>query len=119
MDKRTLLALGLSFLVFLVWSILYAPKPTERKVDKQIKPKRELEESVVKDRIMPSGQKRDLILDVGREFKDIKVETELYTAIFSGSRPVIKSFRLKKYLSKLEKGFFHVLPCLCAGQICL
>jgi YidC/Oxa1 family membrane protein insertase len=105
MDKRTLLALGLSFLVFLVWSILYAPKPTERKVDKQIKPKRELEESVVKDRIMPSGQKRDLILDVARGFKDIKVETELYTAIFSGSRPLIKSFRLKKYLSKLEKDF--------------
>ena len=103
MDKKTLLALGLSFLVFLVWSILYAPKPTERKVDKQIKPKGGLEESVVKDRIMPSGQKLDLMLEAEGDSKDIKVETELYTAVFSGSGPQIKSFRLKKYRSKVEK----------------
>ncbi len=103
MDKKTLLALGLSFLVFLVWSILYAPKPTERKLDKQIKPKEGLEESVVKDRIMPSGQKLDLMLEAEGDSKDIKVETELYTAVFSGSGPQIKSFKLKKYRSKVEK----------------
>ncbi len=103
MDKKTLLALGLSFLVFLAWSILYAPKPTERKVDKQIKPKEGQEESVVKDRIMPSGQKLDLMLEAGGDSKDIKVETELYTAVFSGSGPQIKSFKLKKYRSKVEK----------------
>ncbi|MEE8317527.1 MAG: membrane protein insertase YidC [Candidatus Omnitrophota bacterium] len=103
MDKKTLLALGLSFLVFLVWSILYAPKPTERKVDKQIKPEEGQEESVVKDRIMPSGQKLDLMLEAEGDSKDIKVETELYIAVFSGSGPQIKSFKLKKYRSKVEK----------------
>jgi len=40
MDKRTLLALGLSFLVFLVWSFLFGPKPTDTPADKQSMPKK-------------------------------------------------------------------------------
>ena len=103
MDKKTLLALGLSFLVFFVWSILFGPKPTDRAIDKQPAPKKQESQAPLKDRAIPQGTKRDLMLDAGRESKDIKVETELYTAIFSGSGPLIKSFKLKKYLSKLEK----------------
>jgi len=103
MDKRTLLALGLSFLVFIVWSILFSPKPTDKPIDKQPIPKREQGQPLFKDKTIPSGPKRDLMLEVGRDSKDIKIETELYTAIFSGSGPLIKSFRLKKYRSKLEK----------------
>ena len=103
MDKKTLLALGLSFLVFFVWSILFGPKPTDRAIDKQPAPKKQESQAPLKDRPIPQGTKRDLMLDAGRESKDIKVETELYTAIFSGSGPLIKSFKLKKYLSKLEK----------------
>jgi len=109
MDKRTLLALGLSFLVFLVWSILFSPKPTDRPIDEEPLPKKGQVQPLFKDETIPSGPKRDLMLEVGRDSKDIKIEkikieTELYTAEFSGSRPLIKSFRLKKYLSKLEKG---------------
>ncbi len=103
MDKRTVLALGLSFLVFLVWSIVFSPKPTDRPIDKQPIPKRDQGQPFLEDRIIPSGPKQDLTLDAGRGSKDIKVETELYTAIFSGSGPLIKSFRLSNYLSKLEK----------------
>ena len=103
MDKKTLLALGLSFLVFFVWSMLFGPKPTDRAIDKQPAPKKEESQPSLKDRPIPQGPKRDLMLDAGRESKDIKVETQLYTAVFSGSGPLIKSFKLKKYLSKLEK----------------
>jgi len=103
MDKRTLLALGLSLLVFLVWSIVFPPKPTDRPIDKQSIPKKEQSQPSLEDKTIPSGHKRDLMLEVGRDSKDIKVETELYAAIFSGSGPVIKSFKLKKYRSKLEK----------------
>lgn len=104
MDKRTLLALGLSFLVFLVWSLVYSPKQDDRPIDKQSIPKKEQSPPSIKDRAMPAGPKKDLMLETGRDSKDIKVETELYTAVFSGSGPAIKSFQLKKYRSKLEKG---------------
>jgi len=110
MDKRTLLALGLSFLVFLVWSIVFSPKPEDRPTDKQSIAEKEQSQQedqgqpFSEDRTMPSGPKRDLMLETGRDAKDITVETDLYTAIFSGSGPLIKSFKLSNYLSKLEKG---------------
>jgi YidC/Oxa1 family membrane protein insertase len=103
MEKRTLLALGLSFLVFFVWYIAFPPKPADRSTDKQQLPKKEHAQPLSKHTAMPSGPKRDPSLEAGRDSKDIKVETELYTAVFSGSGPLIKGFRLKKYLSKLEK----------------
>jgi len=103
MDKRTLLAFGLSFLVFLVWAILYAPKPKDRPVDEYSTPKKEQVQASLKDRTMPSGPKRHLVLEAGTSSKDIRVDTELYTAIFSGSGPLIKGFKLKKYRSKVEK----------------
>jgi len=110
MDKRTLLALGLSFLVFLVWSVLFGPKPTDKSTEKQSIPKKEQSQQkershpALEDRPLPAGPKRDLMLETERDARDITVETDLYTAIFSGSGPLIKSFKLKKYLSKPEKG---------------
>ena len=103
MDKRTLVALALSFLVFLVWSILYAPKPTDRPIDKQSTPKEDQSQPFLEDRTIPSGPERDIMLEAVKDSKDIEVETELYTAIFSGSGPLIKSFKLKKYRSKPDE----------------
>jgi YidC/Oxa1 family membrane protein insertase len=109
MDKRTLLALGLSFLVFLVWSVLFGPKPTDTPTNKQSIPKKEQgrqkdqSQPVLEDKPIPTGPKRDLMLEMERDTRDITVETDLYIAIFSGSGPLIKSFKLKKYQSTLEK----------------
>ena len=109
MDKKTLLALGLSFLVFLVWSFLFGPKPTDTPTNNQPVPKNEQSQQkdqshpVLEDRPMPTGPKRDLMLETGRDTRDITVETDLYIAVFSGSDPLIKSFKLKKYRSTLEK----------------
>jgi len=103
MEKRTLLALGLSFLVFFVWAILFGPKATDRPIDKQPPPKKEQAQPPSKQRTLPSGPKRDRMLQTRADSRDIKVETEHYTAVFSGSAPQIKSFRLKQYRSKLEK----------------
>jgi len=110
MDKKTLLALGLSFLVFLLWSVLFGPKPTDTPTNKQSVPKKE--QSQQKDQSQPAleerpiyaGPKRDFTLETERDARDIIVETDLYIATFSGSGPLIKSFKLKKYRSTLEKG---------------
>ncbi len=103
MDKRTLLAVGLSFLVFFVWWILFPPKPTQRQINKPPAPSKEEDQLPVEDKTIPSGPSREFVLEPGGDSKDIKVETGLYTAIFSGSGPLIKSFTLKKYRSTVEK----------------
>jgi len=100
MDKRTLLALGLSFLVFLVWSLLFGPKPKNRELGKQPIEKKEKVEHISKDKPSPTASKTTIFSGKAAFYKDIKVDTDLYTAVFSGSGPVIKSFKLKKYLSQ-------------------
>ena len=109
MDKRTLLALGLSFLVFLVWSMLFGPKPKDTATDKQSTPtkeqtqQKEKPQPVLEDQSTPTGPKQYLVLGAGSGTGDITVETDLYIAIFSGTGPLIKSFKLKQYRSALEK----------------
>jgi len=103
MDKRTLLALALSFVVFLVWSLLFGPKPKETPTEKQATPAREESQPPAKERKRPPGPKRELMPEAERGSPDITVETELYTAVFSGSGPQIKSFQLTQYRSKPEK----------------
>jgi len=103
MDKRTLLALALSFLVFLVWSVLFGPKPKETPTEKQATPAREESQPPPKQRKRPPGPKRELMSETERVSPDIIVETGLYTAVFSGSGPQIKSFQLKGYRSKREE----------------
>ena len=109
MDKRTLLALGLSFLVFLVWSMLFGPKPKDTATDKQSTPtkeqtqQKEKPQPVLEDKSTPTGPKQYLVLGAGSDTGDITVETDLYIAIFSGTGPLIKSFKLKQYRSALEK----------------
>ena len=103
MDKRTLLALALSFVVFLVWSLLFGPKPKETPTEKQATPAREESQPPAKERKRPPGPKRELMPEAERGSPDITVETGLYVAVFSGSGPQIKSFQLKEYRSKLEK----------------
>ena len=103
MDKRTLLALALSFVVFLVWSLLFGPKPKETPTEKQATPTREESQPPAKERKRPPGPKRELMPEAERGSPDITVETGLYVAVFSGSGPQIKSFQLKEYRSKLEK----------------
>jgi YidC/Oxa1 family membrane protein insertase len=109
MDKRTLLALGLSFLVFLVWSVLFGPKPKDNVTDKQEVPTKEESrqedqpQPILEEKQMPTGPKRDFTLETKRDARDIIVETDLYIATFSSSGPLIKSFKLKKYRSTIEK----------------
>ena len=103
MDKRTLLALILSFVVFLVWSLLFAPKPTDKPSQEPPVTEESQEQQVAPERREPLGPQKELTLETVSEALDIKVETELYSALFSGSGPMIKGFKLKKYRSTAEK----------------
>lgn len=102
MDKRTLMALVLSFLVFLVWSLLFGPEP--KKTQEVDRPTYELDEAQPtpkEEPIMPDP-KAELVFEHEKDFEDITVETDLYIAVLSGSGPIIKSFKLKNYRSDLD-----------------
>jgi YidC/Oxa1 family membrane protein insertase len=103
MDKKTLLALILSFLVFLVWSLLFGPKPTDKPSPKPPVAEEPQEQQVAPAKREPLGPQKELTLGTASEAPDIKVETELYSALFSGSGPMIKGFTLKNYRSTAEK----------------
>jgi YidC/Oxa1 family membrane protein insertase len=103
MDKRTLLALILSFLVFLVWSLVFGPKPTDKPEEKPPAAEKEEEQQVQPSRTKPLGPPKEMTLEAAPEAGDIKVETELYSALFSGSGPMIREFKLKNYRSTVEK----------------
>jgi YidC/Oxa1 family membrane protein insertase len=104
MDKKTLLAFVLSFLVFLAWSIWFSPKPPDKPIDKQIGPEEERNLPVLQEEIIPPEPLQDVILESAIDTPDITVETGLYEAVFSGAGPFMKSFKLKEYKSTLDKG---------------
>jgi YidC/Oxa1 family membrane protein insertase len=104
MDKKTLLAVILSFLVFLAWSLLFGPKPSEKQPEKPPPPKQDQVHQAPPETPKPLGPQRESVLEAASPEPDIRVETELYSAVFSGSGPMIKGFKLKKYRSTAEKG---------------
>ena len=105
MDKKTVLAFALSFLVLLAWSFLFAPKqekipqkeqPHEAKVAQQTTPS----EKAPAPGLAPSPvfpETKTAIAAAKVEEKEIHIETPLYSAVFSNVGPSIKSFKLKKY----------------------
>jgi YidC/Oxa1 family membrane protein insertase len=103
MDKRALLALALSFLVFFVWSSLFGPKSKEKPPEEQVAVEESESKPPVQEKKVPLGTKPEVMLEAQTDFQDITVETELYRAVFSGSKPQIKSFQLKEYESELGK----------------
>jgi YidC/Oxa1 family membrane protein insertase len=103
MDKRALLALALSFLVFFLWSSLFGPKSKERPPEEQVTAEEKESKPPLEKKIAPLEVERDVMLEAQTGFQDITVETELYRAVFSGSGPQIKSFQLKEYRSELGK----------------
>jgi YidC/Oxa1 family membrane protein insertase len=108
MEKRTVVAFALSFLVLMAWSYLFAPK------QEPLPPKPELEtrskEAKAPDPTpatspkvtVPSAgeeavEKKFPSAETKGEEQEIHVETPLYHAIFSNVGLAIRSFKLKNY----------------------
>ncbi|MFH1350437.1 MAG: membrane protein insertase YidC [Pseudomonadota bacterium] len=105
MEKRTIIAFVLSFLVLLIWSFLFAPKQEQvpsKKTDIPAKKEQAVSESTKspipqKAVIQPKAiQKEDRVTPQIDE-KEISIETPLYSAVITNIGAAIKSFRLKKY----------------------
>lgn len=95
MEKKTLLAIALAFAVLLLYQYFFI-KPEPQKVRKQAKVE-EKEKSIPKE---PSEITIPKTKIISSEEKEIRVETDLYSAVFTTQGATLKHFELKKYKDK-------------------
>ncbi len=110
MEKRTILAFALSFLVLILWSFLFNPSKD------QVSKKGETPETVAPKTVSQSPEtasaphaaiskapeKTKIKLAPETDEKEVVVDTPLYRAVFTNAGPTIKSFKLKEYRESVE-----------------
>ncbi len=110
MEKRTILAFLLSFLVLIVWTYIFGPKQDRRQKGEML-PQKETPKEILEPLKYPdlSRPKPSKVLEKGAKEivskvaeKTIEVYTPLYSAVFSNAGPTIKSFKLKKYRQAVD-----------------
>lgn len=107
MEKRTIVAFALSFLVLIAWAFLFQPasKQEPAKVEEGAKIQSAPAGSAAPPEAAPGrpgpseqpAQRPVIAPPTADQEKEILVETPLYKAVFSNVGPSIKSFQLKKY----------------------
>ena len=110
MEKRTILAFALSFLVLILWSFLFnpnkdqiskndeipetvAPKTVPRSPETAIEPPAAISKGPDITKIKPAIETHE---------KEVVVDTPFYRAVFTNAGPTIKSFKLKKYRESID-----------------
>lgn len=108
MDQvRVILAIALSFLVFLVWSYFFAPQETARQAPpaeqaqstEESKPVTPPPEATVPPPAMPAAAaaKADVSQSPTKDARTIRVETPLYIADITENMAAVRGFQLKKH----------------------
>ena len=105
MEKRTIIAFALSFLVLIIWSMLFtqkhrpAPEKARENVQEELPAAKPETIARQEKSPAPAPMPKEVEPAVTPETheKGILVETPLYRAIFSSAGAAIKSFQLKKY----------------------
>ena len=111
MEKRTILAFALSFLVLILWSFLFNPSKD------QVSKKGETPETVASKTVSQSPETasaphaaiskapektKTKLSPAETDEKEVVVDTPLYRAVFTNAGPTIKSFKLKEYRESVE-----------------
>jgi YidC/Oxa1 family membrane protein insertase len=103
MEKRAFLAVLLSLLILVVYqewlAHQYGSTPSseaEQKIEKKIEPAKPKVLSEIKPAV-------PAISSFQKEFRDVRVETDRYVALFSSKGARLKSFALKQYRTTVEK----------------
>jgi YidC/Oxa1 family membrane protein insertase len=118
MDKRKILAFGLAFVVIIIYYQFFAPKPQPQN---QAAPTQESKQvstdSATKKTAPPAATAakpaaRQITAKKEAASKDIKVETENYTAIFSTRGGALKSFQLKGYQKECAECIDDIYPVI-------
>ena len=106
MDKRTILAFALSFIVLVGWSLFFGPKQEQAPKESSLAPGEAPKESMETRKKTPALRHAAQLPEAKEtpagavpraDEKEIEVSTPLYKAVFSNVGPTIKSFKLKRY----------------------
>ncbi len=116
MDKRTILAVVLSLAVLMAYQMFFAPPPKKQAAPQELKqattdtaaitPATPVTAATPKFVPKKTAAKKEAAP------KDIKVETENYTAIFSTRGAALKSFQLKGYQKECIKCTADIYPVI-------
>jgi YidC/Oxa1 family membrane protein insertase len=118
MDKRTILAFVLSLAVLLTYQMFFAKPPVPRQaapvqVSNQASKKEEAKPyAATAKAAAPKLAAKQTASKKESAPKDIKVETENYTAIFSTRGAALKSFQLKRYQKECTKCAADIYPVI-------
>ncbi|MGA8280604.1 MAG: membrane protein insertase YidC, partial [Desulfobacterales bacterium] len=106
---RVIIAIALSFLVFIVWQFLFASKEPVRRAEQSETTPSTSEEKIATEK--PYAQQQETVkgaeaqpsIPAQKRGRTITVDTPLYRAEFSEDGAAVKSFVLKKYRERVEK----------------
>ncbi len=106
MEKKGILAIILTFIIIVIWSFvqskLYPPQPAKEVKKEYVAPSEQKKESseikgVPIRETKPSSNLKEI------EKKEVSVETEDYSAVFSNENADLRHFKLKKYEDRVEE----------------
>lgn len=102
MEKRTIIAIAIAFAIIFLYQVLYVRyfKPEPKKIEKQAKITEQEKPPIPIE--TPEPAKTDIAKPVSKNFKEkeIRVETALYSAVFTTRGATIKHYTLKTYKDK-------------------
>jgi YidC/Oxa1 family membrane protein insertase len=109
MEKRTILAFILSFLVFIIWAQFFTPK-TNAPVNEAQKIEEKVPQNINKESaglppvsnapVLNNADSGELVAPASE--KRITIETPLYKATFTNKGPSLTGFQLKKYRESID-----------------
>lgn len=105
MDKRTILAFILSFVILVGWSLFFAPKQEQTPVEREVPASRTEEKAQESQKATSSPlpastsgpEETPVKAILIEDEKEIEIDTPLYRAVLSNAGPTIRSFKLKNY----------------------
>ena len=108
MDKRAIIAIILTFIVIMFWSVIqskFFPSEPSKEVKKEqvVPPEKGVEKRIDMKEAKPL--KEDKALPKPKVFtkKEVSIETQYYWAVFTSEDARLKHFKLKKYKDRVEE----------------
>jgi YidC/Oxa1 family membrane protein insertase len=99
MEKRALLAIALAFAILFIYQYFFIkPVPQPQKIQKQAKVEEKAKPLPVESQALPVNITKTK--GIPSVEKEIRVETELYSAVFTTRGATLKHYELKKYKDK-------------------
>ncbi len=112
-QARILVAIALSFAVFLIWEIFFVERPTKAPPAEQTQqtaaktpttPETGPVSTPQADMFSPEAVRSETALEAAGRAKRITVETPLYTAVLSESGATIRNWKLRQYREAADPG---------------